>query len=395
MPVNYTQIQQQIREKSSAARARQVETQRRLDLARQLLTQHAGQMAELRDLVQRASAQDRNLRCAVPLDEPLDGHFNAPVPPEYPILLAADGSQINPNRHAALEFAVINLGIVTLFPGKAETPIETVSTDLLVFDDMESEQGPITEEVVALRRDLKERRELAGLAARLPGTLPPITLTDGPLELYREPSQNQAFQKAMDEYLDVLVKMASINTITAGYVDKPGSDLVVRLLELALAGASEDGSPGKDRPLRGVPDRVLFAALPPGERTAVFAIQSNTASHFRNRDEQLAPCFFYLNVGRVEKPWLVRVEIPLWVASRPRWVDLLHASLLQQCRQMGSQPYPYGLHRAHEVALVTFQDAQQVQSMIELELLRLGIAVGEKSNKQVAKDAAKRTRYGQ
>ena len=310
MPVNYTQIQQQIREKSGNAHTRQVETQRRLELARELLARHASHLSELRDLVQRVSAQQSNLRCAVPLAETLDGHFNAPIPAEYPTLLAADGSQINPNRHAALDFAVINLGIVTLFPGRAETPLETVSTDLMVFDDMESEQGPITEEVVALRRDLKERRELAELAAHLPGALPPITLTDGPLELFREPGQNQAFKKAMEEYLDVLMKMASINTITAGYVDKPGSDLVVRLLELALTSASESGLPGKDRPLRGVPDRVLFSTLPPGERTAMFAIQSNTADDFRNRDEALTICFFYLNVGRVEKPWLVRVEIP-------------------------------------------------------------------------------------
>ncbi len=396
MPVNYTTVQQEIREKSKNASARQMESQQRLEQARRLLHRHAAQLDELRVRVDAAAAEDRNLRCAVPLDEALDSAFAAAEPLSYPVLLTADGSQINPNRHAALDFALINIGIVTLYPQQAIAPQESIHTELFLFEDLETDQGPITEEVVALRRDLRERRELAKLAAATPGSLPPITLTDGPLELFREPKENRAFQKALQEYLDVLEQMASLNTLTAGYVDKPASDLVVRLLELTLADAeSSAAAQAKERPLRGISDRLLFADLPPLQRTALFAIQSSSAQRFRDRSENLRLCFFYLNVGRADSPWLVRVEVPNWVAARPAWVALLHAALLQQCRQMGSAPYPYGLHRAHEVAVVTFQDAEQIENMIAVELRRLGIPIGEKSYKQMAKDAAKRTRYGQ
>lgn len=67
-------------------------------------------------------------------------------------------------------------------------------------------------------------------------------------------------------------------------------------------------------------------------------------------------------------------------------LDQLHAILVQQCRILGNRRYPYLLHRAHEAALVTWQDRQQVSSMIELELRQRGLEVGEASHKQALKD---------
>jgi len=185
-----------------------------------------------------------------------------------------------------------------------------------------------------------------------------------------------------------------MNTVTTGYVDIPGSDLVVRLLELALYPDAELQKAGKEHLLGGVRDIDLFReTLLPAERSAVFAIQSSSAEKFSRRlNGQMALHFFYLNVGRPGKPWLVRVELPAWVSRQGELVDLLHATLLQQCRQMGSKAYPYALHRAHEVALVSFQEKEQLQGMIEAEMRRAGLEVGEKSYKQSHKDLDGRKR---
>jgi len=79
-----------------------------------------------------------------------------------------------------------------------------------------------------------------------------------------------------------------------------------------------------------VNDRALFHdLLKPGERSAVFGIQSRFAAEY---PEALALHFFYLNVGRPGRSWLARVEIPAWVAENPRMLDDLHAILVQQCR---------------------------------------------------------------
>ena len=75
-------------------------------------------------------------------------------------------------------------------------------------------------------------------------------------------------------------------------------------------------------------------------------------------------------------------------------LDFLHATLVQQCRVMGSRPYPYVLHRAHEAAVVKLEEKDQVTQMIVNELHRRGVEVGEMSNKQVAKDLGGRTAYG-
>ena len=395
MPVNFTQIQQQIRDKCRQAKGRQQEYLDRLDRARQLLQRHAADLEGLAERVQAAGEQDQRLRCAVPLREPLDSALPAPQVDAYPVLLAADGSQVNPNRHDPVEFAVVNIGLIRIAPGRGETPQETTSTELFLFEDLESSSGPLTEELVALTRDLYERRELAELAAREKDSPLVFTLTDGPLELFREPKGDERFDQRFKDYLDVLEKMASMSVVTAGYVDQPRADLVVRLLELTLFRRDELQRAGKERPLRGVRDQDLYRGLQPGERSAVFAIQSISGKPFRERlDGKLTPCFFYLNTGRVGHPWLARVEIPRWVAERAELVGLLQASLLAQSRQMGSKAYPYALHRAHEVALVTFQEKQQLQTMIENELRRQGVEPGEKSHKQSAKDLEGRRRYG-
>mgnify|MGYP001066250455 CR=1 FL=1 len=104
--------------------------------------------------------------------------------------------------------------------------------------------------------------------------------------------------------------------------------------------------------------------------------------------------FFYLNVGMEHEGYLARVEIPAWVAEEPSKLDMLHAVLISQCRMLGPRPYPYLLHRAHETAVVSFDEKEQVTQMVVNELLMRGVSVPRRSNKQAAKDVGRRTRYG-
>ena len=306
------------------------------------------------------------------------------------VLLAADGSQVNPSRHDPVEFGVINIGAIRIIPGQAEPPREITHSTLLYQDDLLSEEGPLTEEVVALRRDLNERKMLAELSAK--EELPVVALTDGPMELFRQPKENKEFRKSFDEYLQALRQLAELQVSAAGYVDKPRADLVVRLLELVTLDEADLSQAGNKRPLLGVTDEDLFCQLlKPGERSAVFAIQSTSSRDFTG---SLALHFFFLNVGRQDHPYVARVEVPQWVIQKPELLNLIHAILVSQCLQMGSRPYPYALHRAHEVALVSFDEKAGLQNMIAVELLRQGVDAGQKSNKQVHKDqSGTRTRY--
>jgi hypothetical protein len=389
MPVNFQEIQRQIREMGAQAPEREKRLEALTLQARQALSDWGSRLDDLNRRVDTARGHNSALRCALPAHEPLTRTCPRPQMDEPDVLLAADGSQINPNRHDPVQFGVINVGAIRMAPGRPETPAETVQSRLLYHEDLYDGDHPVGEEIVALMRDLGERKLLADLTAQEKGQV--ISLTDGPLELFREPKDRPLFQKLFDDYLEALQRLARLDAITAGYVDRPLADLVVRLLELALLDERDLERAGHVRPLRFVTDLALFAPLlAPGERSAIFGIQSTNASKFSG---VTALHFFYLNTGRPGQPWLSRVEIPQWVAAQPEAVDLLHAALLAQCERMGTQPYPYILHRAHEVAVVKLDEKQHLVDMILLEMRRNGIEPGIGTYKQALKNLPGKSRY--
>ncbi|HTX93124.1 MAG TPA: DNA double-strand break repair nuclease NurA, partial [Anaerolineales bacterium] len=279
MALNFQQVFDRIREIGSGAQARQ----ERLEAARQraagLLGAWADKTAELQDKVERARQADPALRCALPLDEPLDFHKKAgAVSTVEATLIAADGSQIVPDRHAAVLFGLINVGAIILSNGTAEAP-QVVTDSALSFDD---EVVNWTDGLVALQRDLAERKKLLALSKDYPEPL--VTLTDGPLQLWesRESDEVMGYEKALAEYLSVLSQLQERRAITAGYVDKPSSNLLVRLLEVAATPEAEIKDLHDRHPLLGVADLWLFDSfLQPGERSAVFALQARSKAVYQ------------------------------------------------------------------------------------------------------------------
>ncbi len=393
MPVNYQDIQRQIQENASQASLKQRELNDRLEKARALLRQYAGEFDFLQQRVE-AAARQGGLRCARPLTEPLDFHAEPPAAFEHPVVLAADGSQVAPNRHDEVIFGLVNVGLFRMAAG--ETPAEAVSGHLFSDDELYPAQGGlIDEDLVALRRDLAERTFLLQKAGQEQGSV--LALVDGPL-LYRKPRDLSGAQPdpeviaAFDQFLAVTDEMAGRGIAMAGYVDKPGADLLVRLLELADAPANDLAAIREHRPLRRVSDVALLRGLlPPRQRSAVFALESSDAHEFSRRTH---PHFFYINVGAAT-PYLVRVEIPAWAAEDAAVTGMIHAVLLDQCRMLGPKAYPYALHRAHEIAVVTFEEKRQIGGLIAFELRKQGIEIESGSYKQNAKDASSggRSRY--
>jgi hypothetical protein len=393
MPVDFLEVRHRIKEIGQTASQHNAILQAKLTAAQELLDTYAQHISELRQKVERAAQEDPFLRCARPVNEGLKKAFPTPPLPEGVTVLAADGSQISPDRHAALQYYLINVGSIEIRLGLPQPPLPTVKTSLYYGDELYTTQGGlVTEEEVALLRDRRERELLAELAEI--AAPPVITLTDGPLELWGSQSQDGergvTFSESLKSYQKSLHRLCALGAAAGGYVDKPRAELVVQLLEVAYTPEVELKTVRKARPLRGVTDADLYdVLLRPGERSAVFAIQSKSSSAYTG---ELALHFFYLNVGRENKPWLARVEIPAWVLENPAMLDTLHAVLIQQCRTMGTRPYPYLLHRAHETAVVTLEEKEQVTQMLALELRQRGAPVGEQSAKQFHKEQAGRTR---
>jgi len=398
MPIDYQQIFTRIKEIGAGARERKRTLDERRVKARDLLAVYASELDLLRSKVHSAKLADSNTRCAYPLNESLASSYPPPARASDVTLIAADGSQINPDRHAAIQFCVVNVGAIQMKLNSGETPEIFTDTELLYGDDLLPNGYPMSDGLVALKRDLAERTKLDELSKGLQGSV--VTFTDGPIELWGAKGEDaNSYEAIVQKYLGVLSRLQGRGVITAGYVDKPSADLVVRLLEIAIAEVSRDGNPTNLRefhPLRGVSDRWLYGEnknplLPPGHRSAVFGIQSISEKKYTGI---LSLHFFYLNVGTEGHPWPVRVEIPKWVADDKAKLDLLHGVLVEQCRMMGSKPYPYLLHRAHETAVVKMEEKQQIENMLAMELRNHGEEMDDGSNKQSAKDLKGRTKYG-
>ena len=391
MSLDFLQVSQQVQQLGERALQFQHDLVTRLREAQALLEACAMQVEPLRQKVQDVVRKhDQTLRCATPVKEALNAHFPLPSLTDQVTLIAVDGSQIFADRHAEVEYSLVNTGAIWMRTGTAGAPVTSTRSQLIYAEQLEG----MSDERLSLQRDLVERTRLLELAAE--AEPPVITLTDGPLEIWtttlEEGRVAGEFRKSLEIYLEVLRQLYKLKATTAGYVDKPGADLVVRLLEVAQATESDLPEMRTFRPFKGVTDIALYGnLLLPGERSAIFGIQSRSAKPYHG---ELALHFFYLNVGRPGQPYLARVEIPAWVAGDESMLNNLHAVLVKQCAMIGARPYPYLLHRAHETALVSLEEKEQVTQMIVHELRKRGLEVAGASAKQYNKDVSgKRTRY--
>lgn len=396
MTLNYQQLHEQVQRLGENALSQEERLKKLRQLASKLLESYTWEIDFLQQRVHLVVEHyDKHLRCALPTGEPLNSHFPPPQPPTSAFIMAADGSQINPDRHAALDFCLVNVGAIQMSYGHPAPPETTIQSYLIYGDELYTSTGTLSEDQVALMRNLNELRLIAKLVTGIeaqPGT-PILAFSDGPLEFWgaKAIEGGAEYRQGLKAYKEVLTQLHRAEVTIAGYVDKPAADLVIRLLEVASLPVEELPDVRSKRPLRGVTDAYLYShLLTPGERSAIFALRSKSTADYPG---QLALHFFYLNVGEPEHPWIARVEIPAWVSTDSLAIDDLQAILLDQCRMLGHRRYPYLLHRAHELAVVSLEEHNQVEQMIVSELIKHGLTVGEKSHKQAVKDLAKRTRY--
>ncbi len=383
MPVNFLNLKPQIHKLAETALSQRSELMQKLATCQALLYQYSDKQKDLQEVVENRAGENKGLRCAVPQNEALTAHVPVSAPAPVCTILAVDGSQINPDPHGSALYGLVNVGVFRMQPGTGLAPEIKTYSKLLFDEDLHPSGGLASEDLIALMRDVWERKILADLVQN--ESAPLITLTDGPLELYHEPRQEKEFEHYFKQYLSALDDLALNQVITAGYVDRPRADLVIKLLELM---APEHES--SERPFAGVTDLQLFETiLNPGERSAVFKLQSSSADAFANKK---ALHFFYINVGSAGQPALARVEVPLWVVEDPQAMTTLQSVLVEQSHQAGSRPYPYPLIRAHEIAVVKMDDHEQISQMIESELLNRGMPPSLNSNKQAHKQHQARGR---
>ncbi len=398
MPVQYPQVMAQMRKKLEQARRSRQALAERLKEAREAFAAWAGaeKYETLARRVEKAMSQDQTLRCALPL-EPLDRVTPPPREPaqEALVVLASDGSHIMPDAHRPVYFGLVNAAVLALAYDRAAKRVES---RLFLEDDFPLETSP--EAHVRLAR-IEAEYEIVTRAAvwlRTGQDAPEgwftlregeqaVALVDGPLELWGIPERGGvAYKTQVQRMTRLWGRLRGAGVPLAGYVDRPRADLVVR----ALAVARPDWEKGAAYPWPGVLDRHLYGPLlQPGWRSPVFAIWTEGMKSY---PEEQRVHFFYMHVGGEEQPGLARVEIPAWVAQHPAWVDLIHRALWVHLQQSGRGRYPYALHRAHQEAVVTYKEREELETLLVRETVRLGLPVPGFSAKQRLKEQDRRPR---
>lgn len=407
MTLEFEKLTAELDEMAASAFRRQRQTQTQIDVALRRLHESATDWERIDTALTRAKqeADPKYYRSARPLDysEPLDIRVPAPPCPAEATLIATDGSQILPDRHAAFLYYLINVGILVYHHGRGQPPeaftrptIEYPRESLLDGDELDGETAEDTDDFVAssavvnVRRDLTEIGTLADIVWEHQFEQPPVlAVLDQRLLYWPALSSGSESKEAIDSWLKAMSRIRECQALLAGYIDRPGKSSVITLLH-TLEHMDEPTfdftSLGRRKMWSGPTDVDLFSQLlEPGERSKIFADVSEHNDRFRHDDEDNEICFFYLNPGRTGRQ-IARVDIPMWVAREPAAVDAVHALLYDQCQLLGD--YPYVLTRADEMAVVGRQDQAELDHRIALRMQTVGLE-GVLTAKQTSKDIAR------
>lgn len=352
--------------------------------ALQLLAANPEVTEDLERKIERAREIDEWRRGAKPLDRRLDVRRRVTREVADAILIGADGSQIFPDRHAITTYYLVNTGTIVLRKGSGRAPATESAPEIFFNDDdvYDDEGQVVSNDDVSLLRGRREIEALACLAeqerAALGGDLsvPIVALVDGPLLpwLRPDPQRSDRINEEIDFVIRQLERLRKVQAIPVGYVDRPGSAFVLRILELmGLSYEKITRESLRAGRFIGLTDRVLFADLAPNERTGLFTPYSNANDRYAGRSGGDRVAFAYLNVAhpsRAETSAVARVEVPGWVAVREEWLDIAQAAIYANCEPTG---YPYVLARAHELAVVTQAEKAELDRLLQQVMLRNGM----------------------
>lgn len=389
MALELNKLTGQVDAMGRALAARNHDTAEQAARARDLLTSQPEVTEELKRKIEAARKIDEWRRGAIPRGQRLDERHRPTARPEIYTLIAADGSQIYPDRHSIATYYLLNTGAIVLRAGSGDAPTVSSSPEIFFNDaDLYDEEGQMrTSEFISAQRNRRELQVLADLAeaerTALGGdlTIPIICLIDGPLLpwLRADPRQTEALNQEIEFFAGQMARLRRAGAIPVGYVDRPGSAYVLRILELIelpIEGITRDTL--RYGAFLRLTDRELYAGLAPNERTGLFEPNSEANDRYQHRTRDEAHpsgdriAFAYVNVARPgqKDAAIARIEVPGWIASDLEQLDIAQAAIYANCEPTN---YPYVLARSHELAVVGQAEKADLEQMLFQAMLRNGM----------------------
>ncbi|WP_022835812.1 DNA double-strand break repair nuclease NurA [Salisaeta longa] len=335
--------------------------------------------AALRDRVQ---ACDPSPLVAELRDDPT-ARYAAPERPTPLTIVAADGSQIYPDRHVEPTFFLLNISKIAFQYGTTEPPVLDAVPDLHFRERLDAHfdatLGSVTTEVVSALRDEAELRMLLDTARdAICDGRPLVALADGTLIRWMlRGMRNRAVEEELiARYASMLRSFRDEALPLASYISRPANTEVVNFLRVVLAeiGALtplvDTGAVPEGAPLEGLLDRTLMqAVLDVGERSAVFQSTSHIQASY---EAESAICYVYVKIPvGAHRSEIARIECPRWVADAPALLDTIHALVLDECQK--GDGYPIALSEAHERAVVRAPEREAFFRLLDRTFRRDGL----------------------
>ncbi len=390
MTLELNRLTVQVDAMGAAIVRRQNELRATVKRAQQCLSDAPLVTADLLAKIRQAEDSDAWRRGAVPLGERLDETCRVTLEVPQAVLIAADGSQIFPDRDAAALYYVINIGSIVFRIGSGSAP-SVASRPAIFYEerDIYSADGQLrSDEEIGAERNRRELEALADLVeaerAALGGdtSVPIVALTDGPLLPWigSANEQSSVLNEEMDFFVRQMARLRRAQAIPVGYIDRPRSAYVLRILELIETPLDQINRESlRKGPFVSLTDRQLFAGLAPNERTGLFAPATASNDRYEARSTSAEAqgdriAFFYANMarpGRGEATAIARFEVPGWIAGNPEKLAVAQAVVAANCEPL---PYPYVLTRAHELAVVTEEEKASLNDFLNQIMWRNGLA---------------------
>ena len=329
-----------------------------------ILEQYATDWVAIEAALDHASslADPKHYRSARPFThtDPLNAAIDPPAPPEQATVIAVDGSQIMPDRHAAHLYYLLNVGGFIYFHGDARTPDQFTEPELHFPQPNRSADDFLTSSgEVSIARDLKEIGTLANVAWNHRGSdVPVLAILDQRLLYWPIGGPEAGVNEVVQKWLSAMTKINDSGALLAGYIDRPMTTAVTTLLR-SLQGLQDQAkfdwkSLGKSSAGSGLTDGALFRRLlQPGQRSKVFVNISPPNERFAENIKHRTKFVFSTTIRGAALPgWIFRdgwrkVKRPL-PCPRPHHRPMPHfgrLSLRHRPRRRDGRRWPPGSGR--------------------------------------------------
>ena len=260
-------------------------------------------------------------------------------------IVAADGSQVYPDRHTGTLCSMINIGTVIADYNQPKSSIQLNSKPYVhLFEEKDWFEAI---DIVNCRRQELEFKHALTQALTIERN-ERLVLFDGSLIFWHlENMDKKLHDTYITRYLALLDHYHKKNVLIAGYISMPKSKELVNLVRMQLSDFEPTTNDNHTLVDHMLDTHVAQSYLKPFERTILFANHSPIVKLY---PDHLKPYFFYLHIDSE----IVRIEIPQWIAHDAKAVDFIVEAICDQSKK--GFGYPVVLSEAHEQAVVKGPD---------------------------------------